>query len=41
MSRVAILNANYLKKKLEEVYDIPYSNGSMHEFVISALKQKE
>ena len=40
MSRVAILNANYLKKKLEETYDIPYSSGSMHEFVISALKQK-
>ena len=40
MSRVAILNANYLKKKLQETYDIPFSNGSMHEFVISALKQK-
>jgi len=40
MSKIAVLNANYLKKKLEEVYDIPFSDGSMHEFVISAVKQK-
>ena len=40
MSRIAILNANYLKKKLKDVYDIPFSDGSMHEFVISAIKQK-
>ena len=40
ISKVAILNANYLKKKLEEKYDIPYSKGTMHEFVISAMKQK-
>ena len=40
MSKIAILNANYLKKKLEKHYDIPYSNGTMHEFVISALRQK-
>ena len=40
MSKIAILNANYLKKKLEKVYDIPYSEGTMHEFVISAIKQK-
>ena len=40
MSKVAILNANYLKKQLEKKYDIPYSDGSLHEFVISAVKQK-
>ena len=40
MSKIAILNANYLKKSLENTYDIPYSNGTMHEFVISAVKQK-
>jgi len=40
MSKIAILNANYLKKKLEKTYDIPYSEGTMHEFVISAVKQK-
>ena len=41
MTRRAILNANYLKKRLEDYYHIPYSSGSMHEFVISAIKQKE
>ena len=41
MTRRAILNANYLKKRLKNHYDIPYSKGSMHEFVISGVKQKE
>ena len=41
MTKRAILNANYLKKKLVEYYDVPYSEGSMHEFVISGIKQKE
>ena len=40
MSKIAILNANYLKKKLSKTYDIPYPNGTMHEFVISGVKQK-
>ena len=37
----AILNANYLRHKLEKYYDIPYGKTCMHEFVISARKQKE
>ena len=41
MTRNAILNANYLKTLLEKVYDIPFSEGTMHEFVISGVKQKE
>ena len=41
MSKIAILNANYLKKKLEKEYDIPYSKGTMHEFVISDSIQKD
>ena len=41
MTKRAILNANYLKKRLENHYHIPYSEGSMHEFVISGIKQKE
>ncbi len=40
MSRTAILNANYIKNKLKENYDVPFSDGTMHEFVISAVKQK-
>ena len=41
MTRKAILNANYLKSRLINHYDIPFPNGSMHEFVISAIKQKD
>ena len=31
----AVLNANYIRKKLEGVYDLPYSTPSMHEVVFS------
>ena len=41
MSRQAILNANYLKSRLQENYHIPHSDGTMHEFVISGTRQKE
>jgi len=41
MTRRAILNANYLKKRLVSHYDVPYSKGTMHEFVISGVKQKQ
>ncbi len=37
----AVLNANYLRHKLKKHYDIPYGTTCMHEFVISARKQKE
>jgi glycine dehydrogenase subunit 2 len=37
----AVLNANYLRHKLKKYYDIPYGKTCMHEFVISAKKQKE
>ena len=37
----AVLNANYLCHKLAKYYDIPYGKTCMHEFVISAKKQKE
>jgi len=41
MTKQAVLNANYLKLRLEEKYHIPYSEGTLHEFVISGTKQKE
>ena len=41
MSRNAIINANYLKNMLYEYYEIPYSEGTLHEFVASGIKQKE
>lgn len=37
----AVLNANYLKTKLKDVYDIAYNERCMHEFVICGEKQKE
>ena len=35
----AVLNANYIKEKLKDAYDIPYKQSCMHEFVISGEKQ--
>jgi glycine dehydrogenase subunit 2 len=36
----AVLNANYIRKKLEDVYDLPYKLPSMHEVVFSDARQK-
>ncbi len=41
MTKMAILNANYLKVRLQDKYEVPFSEGTMHEFVASGLKQKE
>jgi glycine dehydrogenase subunit 2 len=35
----AVLNANYIRKGLEGVYDLPYSTPSMHEVVFSDKMQ--
>jgi len=37
----AVLNANYIRKKLESAYDLPYSLPSMHEVVFSDSLQKK
>lgn len=37
----AVLNANYMKEKLKDTYDIPFGGIVMHEFVISAAKLKK
>ncbi|HLW98227.1 MAG TPA: aminomethyl-transferring glycine dehydrogenase subunit GcvPB [Candidatus Acidoferrales bacterium] len=37
----AVVNANYIRKKLEGVFDLPYSSPSMHEVVFSNSKQKK
>ena len=37
----AIINANYLKVKLKAIFDVPYDGFCMHEFVMSARKQKK
>jgi len=41
VSEHAVLNANYLRKRLEEQLQIPYNRICMHEFVASAAKQAE
>jgi glycine dehydrogenase subunit 2 len=41
VSTDACLNANYLKKKLSRLFDVPYSKNTMHEFVMSAKKYKK
>ncbi|MFI3271217.1 MAG: aminomethyl-transferring glycine dehydrogenase subunit GcvPB [Pseudomonadota bacterium] len=40
-SEYAVLNANYLRKKLEAYFDIPYNRICMHEFVASATTTAE
>jgi len=35
----AVLNANYIRKKLDGVYELPYKTPSMHEVVFSDKKQ--
>ncbi|MFZ0663350.1 MAG: aminomethyl-transferring glycine dehydrogenase subunit GcvPB [Acidobacteriaceae bacterium] len=35
----AVLNANYIRKKLEDVYELPYPTASMHEVVFSDKRQ--
>ncbi len=37
----AVLNANYMKARLKEEYHLPYQENSLHEFVLSGIKQKE
>jgi len=40
VSENAILNANYLMRKLEPYFDLPHSQHHMHEFVLSGDRQK-
>jgi len=35
----AVLNANYIRAKLEDVYELPYKTPSMHEVVFSDKRQ--
>jgi len=36
----AVLNANYIRKKLEDLYELPYKTASMHEVVFSDKRQR-
>ncbi len=37
----AVLNANYIRRRLEDVYELPYKSASMHEVVFSDARQKK
>src|SRR5665648_439477 len=41
VSEIAVLNANYIRAKLQDYYDLPYGSVCMHEVVFSAQKQTE
>jgi len=41
IAEYAVLNANYCRASLKKYFDVPYDRMCMHEFVISAEKQKE
>jgi glycine dehydrogenase subunit 2 len=40
VSEAAIINANYLLRRLEPYFDVPYEGCCMHEFVLSGNRQK-
>jgi glycine dehydrogenase subunit 2 len=40
VSENAVLNANYLLAQLKGAYDLPYDRSCMHEFVLSARRQR-
>ncbi len=40
VAQQAVLNANYVMKRLEPYYDLPYPGPCMHECVFSARRQK-
>ncbi|WP_079476790.1 aminomethyl-transferring glycine dehydrogenase subunit GcvPB [Marinococcus halophilus] len=41
VSEYAVLNANYLMRRLEPYFDLPYGRHCKHEFVISGRRQKQ
>lgn len=41
VSEYAVLNANYMMRRLQEVYDLPFTQHCKHEFVLSGKKQKK
>lgn len=41
VSENAVLNANYIKEKLRDDFDLPYDETCMHEFVLSGSRQKK
>jgi glycine dehydrogenase subunit 2 len=40
VSESAVLNANYIMRQLQDVYELPFDRSCMHEFVFSGSRQK-
>lgn len=41
VSEYAVLNANYMMRRLAEYYDLPFNRHCKHEFVLSGKRQKK
>ena len=41
VTEYAVLNANYMMRRLEEHYDLPFNRHCKHEFVLSGRRQKK
>src|SRR5690606_15319472 len=41
VSEMAVLHANYLMRKLQPYFDLPYDRHCKHEFVLSGRRQKQ
>jgi glycine dehydrogenase subunit 2 len=41
LSEVAVLNANYIRRRLETTYDLPYSTPTLHEVVFTDSRQQK
>ncbi|HEY4602621.1 MAG TPA: aminomethyl-transferring glycine dehydrogenase subunit GcvPB [Cerasibacillus sp.] len=41
VSEYAVMNANYIMRKLESAYELPFEQHCKHEFVLSGKKQKK
>lgn len=41
VSETAVLHANYMMRKLQDLYHLPYDRHCMHEFVLSGVNQKK
>lgn len=41
VTEYAVLNANYMMRRLEEHFDLPYDRHCKHEFVLSGRRQKK
>ncbi len=41
VSQAAVANANYLKARLKDYYEVPYTSDAMHEFIMTSKRQRE